>query len=78
MFQRYGRKNMTGKKLLLAVLFAAHTVGLAADPHSLRSVKDYGAVGDGKADDTAAIEAAVKAGVGVVSQVYCEIWRVHE
>jgi hypothetical protein len=57
---------MTGKELLLAVLFFAHAVGLAADPHSLRSVKDYGAVGDGKADDTSAIEAAVKAGVGVV------------
>jgi parallel beta-helix repeat protein len=30
------------------------------------SVRDFGAVGDGKADDTAAIEAAVKAGTGVV------------
>ena len=31
-----------------------------------RSVKDFGAVGDGKADDTAAIEAAVKTGGGVL------------
>jgi hypothetical protein len=31
-----------------------------------RSVKDFGAVGDGKADDTAAIEAAVKAGEGAI------------
>ena len=57
---------MTGRRLLLAVLFFAHSVGLAADPNSRRSVKDFGALGDGKADDTAAIEAAVKAGVGVV------------
>jgi len=30
------------------------------------TVRDFGAVGDGKADDTAAVEAAVKAGAGVV------------
>jgi parallel beta-helix repeat protein len=30
------------------------------------SVRDFGAVGDGKTDDTAAIEAAVKAGTGAV------------
>ncbi|MCK4294401.1 MAG: right-handed parallel beta-helix repeat-containing protein, partial [Planctomycetes bacterium] len=30
------------------------------------SVRDFGAIGDGKADDTAAIEAAVKAGTGVL------------
>ena len=33
---------------------------------SVRSVRDFGAVGDGKADDTAAVEAAVKAGSGLV------------
>ena len=71
--------TMTGKKLLLAVLLFSHAAGLAAEPSDklplttkladsgfVRSVKDYGAVGNGKADDTSAIEAAVKAGVGVV------------
>lgn len=71
--------DMTGEKFLLAVLLFPYAVGLAAEPSDklslttkladsgfVRSVKDYGAVGDGKADDTAAIEAAVKAGVGVV------------
>ncbi len=64
-------------KLVVAALFLS--AGLAAEPApthdlpgvtldaaSFRSVKDFGAVGDGKADDTAAIEAAVKAGVGTV------------
>ena len=71
--------------------YVAAPVGLSAErppeqslvcaesiPATARSVMDYGAVGDGKADDTSAIEAAVKAGVGVISQVYWEIWRVHE
>jgi len=40
----------------------AHPTAVLAD----RSVTDYGAVGDGQADDTAAVEAAVRAGAGVV------------
>jgi len=47
--------------LLISALFFVTTTVLAD-----RSVTDYGAVGDGQADDTEAIEAAVRAGVGVV------------
>ncbi|KPL25182.1 MAG: hypothetical protein AMJ75_01860 [Phycisphaerae bacterium SM1_79] len=36
------------------------------DAVAVHSVKHYGAIGDGEADDTAAIEAAVKAGKGAV------------
>jgi parallel beta-helix repeat protein len=42
------------------------SLSIAFEAAVARSVKDYEAVGDGKADDTAAIEAAVKAGHGVV------------
>jgi len=42
--------------------------GVAAPPLLLSQesagVKDFGAVGDGRVDDTAAVEAAVKAGTG--------------
>ena len=68
---------MVCTRLVFAALFLS--AGLAAEPVAkldlssatldtagARSVKDFGAVGDGKADDTAAIEAAVKGGVGAV------------
>jgi len=67
---------MLRKILLIWALFfvgcAPHTkkemVGTAHPTYVLanRSVKDYGAIGDGQADDTEAIEAAVRAGAGVV------------
>jgi len=67
---------MIRKISLISALFfvgcAPHTkkemVGTAHPTTGLadRSVKDYGAVGYGQADDTDAIEAAVRAGAGVV------------
>ncbi len=67
------------KNLLVVSLFFLTNTAFAALPSSradlvsttlgaivARSVKDYGAVGDGKANDTAAIRAAVNAGGGVV------------
>jgi hypothetical protein len=40
--------------------------GMVLDADAACSVKHHGAVGDGQADDTAAIQAAVKAGTGAV------------
>ncbi|MFB0554442.1 MAG: right-handed parallel beta-helix repeat-containing protein [Phycisphaerae bacterium] len=64
---------------LIAVLFFVATAIFAAEPSkqpdsvntllsgvAAGSVKDFGAVGDGRVDDTAAVEAAVKAGTGAV------------
>src|SRR4030042_6412136 len=44
----------------------AALVCVAPSASATRTVRDFGAVGDGKTDDTAAIEAAVKAGTGAV------------
>ncbi|MFQ6036740.1 MAG: right-handed parallel beta-helix repeat-containing protein [Sedimentisphaerales bacterium] len=52
---------MIRKILVVLALFFLTTAVLAEC-----SVRDYGAVGDGQADDTAAIEATVRAGEGVV------------
>ncbi|MHC4890959.1 MAG: right-handed parallel beta-helix repeat-containing protein [Planctomycetota bacterium] len=63
---------MLRKNLIIVSLFLLTTSAFANVPSSkleavvARSVKDYGAVGDGKANDTTAIQAAVKAGGGVV------------
>lgn len=67
------------KNLLVVSLFFLTTTAFANVPSSraasvsaalealvARSVKDYGAIGDSKADDTAAIEAAMKSGTGLV------------
>jgi len=67
------------KNLLVVSLFFLTTTAFANVPSSraasvsaaleaivARSVKDYGAIGDGKTNDTAAIQAAVKAGAGLV------------
>jgi len=52
---------MVRKILLISALFFFAPPVLAD-----RSVRDYGAVGDGHADDTEAIESAVRVGAGVV------------
>jgi len=68
------RKNFFAMALffLTVTAFAAlpsswsASVNTTFEAVTARSVKDYGAVGDGKANDTAAIQAAVNAGGGVV------------
>jgi hypothetical protein len=68
-----------GQYFLIAVLFFVSAAAFAAEPSNqadsvstalagvvTHSVKDFGAVGDGRVDDTAAIEAAVKAATGAV------------
>ena len=70
---------MLRKNLVVVSLFFLTTTAFANVPSSraasvsaaleaivARSVKDYGAIGDGKTNDTAAIQAAVKAGAGLV------------
>lgn len=67
--------NLRAAALLLAsaaVSFPAEPpektvlVCVAPSASATRTVRDFGAAGDGKTDDTAAIEAAVKAGTGAV------------
>jgi len=69
-----GRKNFP-VLILFFVITAAFAAGPSYKSDSIstalagvvaRSVKDFGAAGDGRADDTAAIEAAVKAVTGAV------------
>ncbi len=70
---------MACKKFPVLLLLFITTAAFAAEPSSRAdsgntipagiaagSVKEFGAVGDGKTDDTAAIEAAVKAGTGAL------------
>ncbi len=53
--------------LFVAVIIAGVSVADAGEPpRRTRTVRDFGAVGDGKADDTAAFQRAVDAGVGDV------------
>lgn len=59
-----GRCIGLGSQLALILVFAAAATGsaLAAPPDGLTSVKVFGAVGDGVADDTAALQAAIASG----------------
>ncbi|MBC8874372.1 MAG: right-handed parallel beta-helix repeat-containing protein [Planctomycetes bacterium] len=53
----------------LAVVYVIGTEGPSSDvpaPKELATIRDFGAVGDGRADDTAAIQKAVNASVGDV------------
>ncbi len=56
------QKLGTGSVILLLIIASAIPVPAAPEAN----VRDYGAVGDGKTDDTAAIQKAVDAAVGVV------------
>ena len=70
--------SLTGALLLVAVVAGVWAIGAgtAAPPTKnaadgrpaarAKTVRDFGAVGDGKADDTAAIQAAVDARIGLV------------
>src|SRR6266568_6930677 len=54
--------------LLGAIAFVAfsHISSFSADAPS-KTIRDFGALGDGKADDTAAIQKAVDSGIGAIA-----------
>ena len=59
-------RSIIGSLFAVAVTFVGQAGAEPAAPGGLHDVRDFGAVGDGKADDTAAIQTTVDSGIGDV------------